>query len=235
MVEHWDFSDESFDADQHDYAVHPPSTAYETLADEAIDHTLNEVYLSPRTKQQDQAISFMLEVSTRDYLLQWTESFIFDEHAGYNHCLSIISEIPAQDRAKRFAAIESLLVRPMSAPLINHNREPQPGAVTYSQGRSHERTSTSSRESESVAPKRYGCLGQQGSCPEHRYLAWRSFLSFFKHIQAKQLAEFEAPGGRLECLKCAKWNNPSKVARYPPFGRELAQHIWDDYMTYIPG
>jgi hypothetical protein len=130
---------------------------------------------------------------------------------------------------------ESLLKHPMSAPLVNHDCEPQPEAVTSSQGRIHGRTSTSSTESKSVAPKRYGCLGQQGSCPEHRNLAWRSFLSFFKHIQAKHLGEFETPGGRLACLECAKWNNPSKAARYPPFGRELAQHIWDDHMTYIPG
>jgi hypothetical protein len=105
MVEHLDSSEDSFDADQHDYAVHPPSTAYEVQVDEAIDHTLNEVYASPRTKQQDQAISFMLEVSTRDYLLQWTESFTVAEDAGYNHCLSIISEIPTEDRARRFEAV----------------------------------------------------------------------------------------------------------------------------------
>lgn len=69
MVEHLDSLEDSFDADQHDYAVHLPSTAYEVQVDEAIDHTLIEVYASPRTKQQAQAISFMLEVSTRDYLL----------------------------------------------------------------------------------------------------------------------------------------------------------------------
>jgi hypothetical protein len=66
---------------------------------------LDEVYASPKTKQQDQAISFMLEVSTRDDLLRWTESFTAAEDAGYNHCLSIISEIRTEERARRFEAV----------------------------------------------------------------------------------------------------------------------------------
>ena len=105
MTQYLDLSNDLSRAVQCDYTGPPTNMAYEGQAYEAIDHTLDEVYASTRTEQQDQAISFMLEVSTRDDLLQWTESFTAAEDAGYNHCLSIISEIRTEERARRFEAV----------------------------------------------------------------------------------------------------------------------------------
>jgi hypothetical protein len=105
MAENLDSANDSSDVDEYEYAEPSPDTGYDAQVDEDIDRTLDEVYASPKTKQQDQAIIFMLEVNTRDDLLRLTETFTAAEDAGYNHCLSIISEIPAEDRARRFAAI----------------------------------------------------------------------------------------------------------------------------------
>ena len=69
MAEYMDFANDSSDVEQYEYAEPSSDTSYDVQVDEAIDRTLDEVYASPKTKQQDQAISFMLEVSTRDYLL----------------------------------------------------------------------------------------------------------------------------------------------------------------------
>lgn len=105
MAEYLDSTNDSSDVDMYEYAEPSPDTGYDTQVDEDIDRTLDEVYASPKTKQQDQAISFMLEVSTRDELLRLTKTFTAAEDAGYNHCLSIISEIPTEDRASRFKAV----------------------------------------------------------------------------------------------------------------------------------
>lgn len=105
MAEHWDFANNSPDTGQYEYVEPSLDAGHDVQLDQAIDRTLDEVYASPKTKQQDQAISFMLEVNTRDDLLRLTETFTAAEDVGYNHCLSIISEIPAENRAGRFAAI----------------------------------------------------------------------------------------------------------------------------------
>jgi hypothetical protein len=105
MAEYLDSANDPFDIDEYKYAEPSLDTGYDAQVDEAIGRTLDEVYASPKTKQQDQAITFMLEVNTREGLLRLTEAFTAAEDAGYNHCLSIISEIPAEDRARRFAAI----------------------------------------------------------------------------------------------------------------------------------
>lgn len=83
-------------------------------------------------------------------------------------------------------------------------------------------------------PKRYGCLGQQGSCPEHRRRAWRSLVTFFEHLQDNHLGEFETPDG-LMCPECAKRDDSTSPIAYPSDGRELAKHIWTDHMTSMPG
>jgi hypothetical protein len=122
-----------------------------------------------------------------------------------------------------------------SETLMDLESECRTAADNYHQARNQGLTAPSSKEPKPAPPKRYGCPGQQGSCSEHRNRVWRSFVTFFEHLRLNHLGEFETSGGRLECLECVKWNKPSEAARYPPYGRELAQHIWNDHMTSIPG
>ncbi|CAN9234120.1 unnamed protein product [Alternaria alternata] len=193
MAGHLDSTNNSSDVEQYEYAEPSPDTCYDA-----------------QTKQQDQAISFMLEVSTRDELLRLTKTFTAAEDAGYNHCLSIISEIPAENRARRFRGhritLDACNIRPTREIL---NVKPQTGG-----GDLFTKLETASillravKHQELVPPKRYGCPGQQG--------------------------EFETPYG-LMCLECAKRDNPTNPIAYPSHGRELAKHIWTDHMTSIPG
>lgn len=122
----------------------------------------------------------------------------------------------------------------MSDLLASVEHKPRTGVETYFQAGNREHSSPSSKELRLVPPKRYGCPGQQGTCLEHRNRAWRSFVTFFEHVQTNHLGEFETPYG-LMCLECVKRDNPTSPIAYPSHGRELAKHIWTDHMTSIPG
>ena len=96
------------------------------------------------------------------------------------------------------------------------------------------RTTPGSTPSRSAKPARYGCPGDEGRCIEHKHRAWRSFKSFYEHLEAQHLEEYKTYGG-LKCLECEKYNlfvgchtvSPTYLSQ----GRDLARHIWDDHMT----
>jgi hypothetical protein len=125
-------------------------------------------------------------------------------------------------------SLESLSMHATSEPLGDPERQLRTGGETYHEARNRGSTASSSRAPRPVPPKKYGCPGQEGSCPEHRRRAWRSLVTFFEHLQNNHLGEFETPDG-LMCPECAKRDDSKSPIAYPLDGRELAKHIWTDH------
>ncbi|USP74934.1 uncharacterized protein yc1106_02208 [Curvularia clavata] len=194
---------------------------------EAIESTLHQVYSGYEIEVQDQAISTMLEVSGGDVdlLIAWIRSFTAAQDAGHNRCLHAISSIPEGDRLRRIRAVVAANVPALPATVargVATREKPRRGP------RSGESCSPPANKRARTTREIYGCPGEGGKCPKHKYAMWRSRASFLKHFVQDHVQEYKV-GRSLQCLQCK--GTESAHYKYPEQGQSLAIHIWEKHLS----